>query len=109
MKVGIEAFVSLLILILVMSVSISLIASDLTVMDVRDSYYSYINELQESNFADAVVDACIDDAQANGNQLTIDIFEDDNGNRSANIILVYKYKVNPIGVSQTKSMQCYVN
>lgn len=109
MKVAIEIYVSLFILCLTMALCVGFISSDLTVMEARDCYYSYVNELQESNFADSVVTACIDDAAEQGHSLSIDILEDGNGNRSANVVLSYQYKVLPLGISQNKSIRGYIN
>ena len=109
MKVAIEMFVSLFILALVMSICVGLISLDLSVMEARDNYYSYVNELQESNFADSVIDACIKDAKDDGYTLEIEIMEDDNGNRSANIQLDFVCKLAPIKISQKKTIKGYIS
>lgn len=109
MKIAIEVYISLFILCLTVALGIGLISSDLAVMDARDAYYSYANELQESNFADAVIDACIADATESGHSLSISINEDDNRNRSADISLSYKYKIPVLGISQNKIIEGYIN
>lgn len=109
MKIAIEVYVSLLLLALTIGICIGLIGSDLSVMRARDDYYSYTNELQESNFADSVVSACIEDAKAHGYGLEIDVLQDDNGNRSANVVLTYQYRITPLGISQDKTIRGYLN
>lgn len=109
MKIAIEIYASLFILCLTAALCIGFISSDLSVMEARDAYYSYVNELQESNFADSVVDACVEDANKNGHALTIDVLEDDNKNRSANVSLSYKYKITPLGISQNKVIEGFIN
>ena len=109
MKIAIEIFTSLLILIITVAVCIGIISSDLAVMEARDYYQSCVNELQESNFADSVALACISDAAEEGYTLSIDIVEADNGDRAATITMEYKYKIAPLGISQKKTIQGFVN
>lgn len=109
MKVAIEIFVSLFILVLTISLCIGLISSNLEVLDARDCYYSCINELQESNFSDSVALACISNANQEGYSLFIDIFESADGSRSATVKLGYKYKMPPFGISQDKVIEGFVN
>ena len=109
MKIAIEIFVSLFILCLAAALCISFISSDLAVMDAREAYYSYVNELQESNFADVVISACVNDAAENGHTLNIEIIEDESGNRSANVILNYEYKMLPLGITQEKVIRGFIN
>lgn len=109
MKIAIEIFTSLFVLILTMGVCVGIISSDLTVMEARDQYYSYVNELQESNFADNVVSSCIADAVNSGQTLSIDIVEDENGSRSANIVLGYTYTVPVLNIEQKKTISGFIN
>lgn len=108
MKVAIEVYVSLLLLALTMAICVGLIGSDLSVMRARDDYYSYVNELQESNFADTVVEACKEDATADGYGLDIQVIQDETGKRSANVVLTYEYRIVPLGISQNKTIRGFV-
>lgn len=109
MKIAIELFASLFILIVTVAVCIGIVSSNLTVMDARDYYQSCVNQLQESNFADSVADACIEDAKNEGYAIYISIQETPNGNRSAWITMKYKYKIVPLGISQEKVIEGYIN
>ena len=109
MKIAIELFASLIILIVMVTLCIGLISSDLGVMEARDFYYSCTNELQQSNFADDVVSSCIERAKNNGYSLDIRINQAESGDRTANVVLKYSYKVPVIGVSQEKIIDGFVS
>ena len=109
MKIAIELFASLFILIVTVAICVGVISSDLTVMDARDYYQSCVNQLQESNFADRVIDACIEDAAKEGYSIHISIQESPEGERSAWVTMKYKYKIIPLGISQEKTIEGYVN
>lgn len=108
MKIAIEIFVSLFILIMVVGICIGLVSSDLGVMEARDFYYSCVNELQQSNFADNVMSDCITRATVNGYALNIDILETPEGDRSAVVSLKYLYGLPVLGITQQKYIEGYV-
>lgn len=109
MKIALEIFMSLFILVLSIAICIGLISSDVNVNEARDCYYSCINELQASNFADNVAHACVTEANNKGYSLHIDIYQDSNGDRSASIILEYKYRITPLGISQNKTIEGFID
>ena len=109
MKIAIEIFVSLFVLIIMVGLCIGVISSDLGVMEARDFYYSSVNELQESNFADDVIASCALEAKKNGYVFDISIRQLENGDRSANITMRYNYRIPLIGVNQEKLIQGYVH
>ena len=109
MKIAIEIFVSLFILIMTIAICVGLISSDLEVMEARDCYYSCVSELQESNFADKVAQSCIENAARKGYPLYIDIYETADGDRSANVKLIYKYELAPLGIAQEKTIESLIN
>lgn len=109
MKIAIEIFVSLFILLMLVGLCIGVVASDLGVMEARDFYYSSVNELQKSNFADDIVAACALEAKDNGYTFDIQIYQTEAGDRSADISLRYVYKIPVIGVHQEKLIQGHVN
>ena len=109
MKIAIELFGSLFILIVVVALCIGLISSDLGVMEARDFYYSCVNELQESNFADDVVSSYLTEATNNGYSLNIQIYQSVDGDRSADISLKYIYDIPAIGIKQEKLISGFVN
>lgn len=109
MKIAIELFASLFILVVTVAICIGIISSDLTVMDARDYYQSGVNQLQESNFADNVIDAWIEDANKEGYSVYITIQETPEGKRSAWVTMKYYYKIAPLGIKQEKVIEGYVN
>lgn len=109
MKIALEIFMSLFILILSISICIGLISSDVKVNEARDCYYSCVNELQASNFADNVAYACVTDANNKGYSLHIDLYQDANGDRSARLVLEYTYKISPLGISQQKTIEGFID
>lgn len=109
MKIAIEIFASLFILIVTVALCAGIISADLTVMEARDSYYSCVNELKESNFADSVALSCITNANNNGYSLFIEVLEDLDGDRSATVTLKYVYKIPVLGVTQEKTIEGFVD
>lgn len=109
MKIAIELFVSLFILIMMVALCIGIVSSDLDVMEARDFYYSCVNELQKSNFADSVIDSYITEATNNGYSLNIQIYQTADGDRSADISLKYIYDIPVIGVEQEKLINGFVS
>ncbi len=109
MKIAIELYVSLFILIMTIAICVGLVSSDLNVMEARDCYYSCVSELQDSNFADSVAQSCINNAKNKGFSLYINIYETADGDRSASVTLKYKYEMLPFGISQEKTIEGLIN
>ena len=109
MKRAIEIFVSLFILVITVALCMGIISADLAVMEARDCYYSCVNELKESNFADSVTLSCITNANNNGYSLYIDVLESLDGDRSASVTLKYTYKIPALGISQEKTIEGLVD
>ena len=105
MKIAIEIFVSLFILIIMVALCVGLVSSDLDVMEARDFYYSCVTELQQSNFADDVITACVENAQNQGYILDVQIFPSESGDRFVKLTLKYDYKVPAIGIKQEKIIE----
>ena len=108
MKIAVELFASLFVLVITVAICIGIISSDLTVMDARDYYQSCVNQMQESNFADSVIDACIEDAAKEGYSVYVEIIDSD-GERSVWITMKYYYKIAPLGIKQEKVIEGYFN
>ena len=109
MKIAIEIFVSLFILIMMVAICVGIVSSDLDVMEARDFYYSCVNELQNSNFSDTVIDRCLAEATNRGYSLNVQVYQDATGDRSADISLKYIYNISVIGIEQEKLIGGYVN
>lgn len=109
MKIAVEVYVSLFILCLTMALCVGFISSDLSVMEARDCFYSYVNEMQNGDLAESVIEDCQKDASNNGYGLDVELNVDDNGKRSADVTLKYDYKMPVLGISQNKTIHCYIN
>lgn len=107
MKVAIEAYVSIFIICICALLCVCLISADIEVANARDAYTTYTLQLQDSNFADAVIVACKSDAASRGYVVNITMFEDDNGNRSGTVELQYDYTIPVIGYTTQRYIRGY--
>lgn len=97
MKVGLEVYISLILLVVVGLLCANFIASDVATMNARDIQAAYVTEIENSDFADSVIHRCEKNAQDRGYKLNVQkvtIGESE----MAEVSLTYVYKVPLIGV-----------
>lgn len=109
MKIAIEAYVSIFIICLCLVLCACLISADLEVANARDAYTTYTLQLQDSNFADSVVQACKSDAEKRGYQIDISVYEDASGNKSGTVELQYEYSIPVIGYTAYRYIRGYAS
>ena len=107
MKAAIEAYVSVFIICLCVLLCVCLISADLNVASARDAYTTYTLQLQDSNYADAVVSACRADATNRGYTLNITVHEIGDGSRSGSVEMQYEYYIPIIGYSAQRYIRGY--
>ena len=105
-KVGIEIYVSLLIIAIVGLLCANFIAADVAVMNARDAQAAYVTEIENSDFADSVRKRCIDTAADQGFILEVNpvVIGD---SQMAEVSLTYTYKVPLIGVKSEHTISGY--
>ena len=109
MKVVIETYVSVFVICICVVLCACLITADINVASARDAYTTYVLELQDSNFADDVVQACLDDATSRGYSINITVYDNGGGDRSGNIELQYDYSIGLIGYTTQRYIRGYVS
>lgn len=109
MKTAFEAFVSIFIITICVFVCAGIIAADVKAAGARDAYSTYCSQLQDSNFSEVVVNECMRDAENRGFSLQISVYSDDNGNRSADVVLGYDFSIGIIGVLRDQTIRGHVS
>lgn len=105
MKHIIEAFSAIIYISMMLFVSIAIITASLEITAAKQYRADVTAELENSNFNQEVIDACIAQADAMGYQLEITgcTFDKYNDINTAEIVLTYKYEIPLLGISVTKT------
>lgn len=109
MKSAIEAYISVFIICICALLCACMITADLNVASARDAYATYVSELQDSNFADNVIESCKNDAISRGYTIDVTVYEDEIGNRSGSVILKYNYNIDLLGFSAPRYIRGYAS
>lgn len=109
MKIIFETYVSIFIITLCVLLCAALIASDIDVANARDTYTTYTSQLQDSNFAAAVIEECKNDAKLRGYTVEITVYDDGTGNKSGYVKLGYDYHIKPLGYTTARYIRGYVS
>ena len=102
MKVGLEIYISIALMTIMAVLCASFITADIKAADARDAYYSYYEQIENSNCAMSVMDAC----ESGYDMEIIQIGNETNPMRK--IVFKYKYNVSLLGVSKTHTIVGYV-
>lgn len=103
MKHIIGAFGTLFALVLHIFVCIAIANASSAVIEAKEFKAAVVAEIENSNFNQNVVNACISQAQAAGYSLQITncIYDEDYGMQIAEVLLTYKYELSLLGISET--------
>ncbi len=105
MKHVIEAFSAIIYISMTLFVSVAIISASLDITAAAQYRADVTAELENSNFNQEVIDACIAQADAKGYMLEITDCTYDNYNdiNTAEVVLTYKYEIPLLGISVTKT------
>ncbi len=107
MKAGLEIYISI-VLITVMAVLCSgFIVADIQAADARDAYYAYYNQIDNSDGATSVINACISDAGDAGYSLAVDKVGNQE-NFMYKLTFRYPYRISILGINKTHTIVGYV-
>ena len=109
MKVAIEAYVSIFIICICVLLCVCMVSADLGVASARDAYTTYTLQLQDSNYADSVVNACEADAASRGYDVNITVHDLGDGRKSGSVELQYEYFIPVIGYRAQRYIRGYVS
>lgn len=108
MKAGLEIYISLVIITIMAVLCSSFIVADVQVNDAKDAYYSYYTEIDNSDGASSVINACIADAGDSGYQLTVEKVGSAE-NPMYKLTFVYPYKIAILGVNKPHTIVGYIS
>lgn len=105
MKLVVEAYTTLLILMLNIFICIAVSNASASVAEAKEYKADVVAEIENSNFNPNVIANCIVQAEEAGYELQITncIFDDNNDIQTAEIILSYTYQIPLFGISETKT------
>ena len=107
MKAGLEIYISLVLITIMAILCTGFIIADVNVTDARDAYYSYYTEIDNSDAASSVINACIADATASGYQLTVEKVGSTE-KPMYKLTFVYSYKIALLGINRPHTIVGYV-
>lgn len=107
MKTGIEIYVSMVLITVMAVLCASFIVADVHSTDARDAYYSYYQEIDNSDCASSVINACISDAGDSGYKLAVDKVGDAE-KPMYKITFKYDYKIPMLFVNKEHTIVGYI-
>ena len=105
MKHIIGVFGALIVMMLNIFLCISVINVSGAVAEAKEFKADVVNEIENSNFNQNVIDACILQAQSEGYQLQITncTYDKQNVMKMAEVILIYKYEIPFLGIREERT------
>lgn len=105
MKHMITAYTTLLVLILNIFICITVSNATASMAEAKEYKAHVIAEIENSNFNENVIAACVSQAQAAGYELQVVncIYDENSDIQTAEVILTYSYKLPLFGVSEVKT------
>ena len=107
MKVGLEVYISIVLITIMAVLCSSFIVADVSATDARDAYYSYYEQIENSDCAPSIINACIADAGDAGYQLDVEEVGDPD-NSLYKLTFKYPYKMSILGINKTHTIVGYV-
>lgn len=105
MKHIVGVFGTLIAMMLNTFLCISVINVSGAVAEAKEFKADVVAEIENSNFNQNVIDACIQQAQVEGYQLEITncTYDERNAIKTAEVILIYKYEIPFLGIQEEKT------
>lgn len=111
MSTIIKTYVGIFILLLSVFTLTGVMSACIDANNARDFHASVMAEIEDSNFAPSVINACKTQAESAGYELLIDensIVKDEDGKTTLmEVILKYKYRVDFLGVISTQQIRAF--
>jgi len=105
MKHIISAYTALIVFVLNIFMCITLINATASMAEAKEYKAHVIAEIENSNFNQNVINACITQAQAQGYELSVTncVYDAYNDIQTAEVVLTYSYRLPLFGISQSKT------
>ena len=111
MSTTIKTYVGIFILLLSVFTMAGVMSASIDANNARDFHASVVAEIEDSNFAPSVINACKTQAANAGYELLVDessIVKDEDGKPTLmEVILKYKYNVDFLGVVSTQQIRAF--
>ena len=107
MKAGLEIYISIVLITIMAVLCSGFIVADIEATDARDAYYSYYTQIDNSDGATSVINACIADAGDAGYNLQVDKVGNPE-NAMYKLTFEYPYKISILGIKKTHTIVGYV-
>ncbi len=107
----IKSFLAIFLILIAMFSFAGVISVTIDVQNARDYHASVVNEIENSNHAQSVINACKDEATTNGYTLTVTEYSstsDDSPNtKISKVVLSYSYSIDFLNISSNKEIIGY--
>lgn len=111
MSTVIKSYLAFILIILTVFVCAGIGMVNLDVQNARDYHAAVINEIENSNHADSVIDACVAEASSNGYELIISTYTNNSdasaGSNISKVVLKYDYRIDFLNMSSEKEIVGY--
>ncbi len=107
----IKSYLSVFLILVAVFTFGGIISVTIDVQNARDYHAAVINEIENSNHAQSVIDACIEEAESNGYELTVVSYPDDSvaayNSAIVKVTLKYDYSINLLSIGAKKEIIGY--
>ena len=111
MSTVIKSYIPIILIILAVLISVGIVSVAIDVQNARDYHAAVVNEIENSNHAGNVINACIEEAEENGYTLIVSSYSNssEGGNRSiiSKVVLEYEYTLGLLNVTSEHEIVGY--
>lgn len=111
MSTVIKSYLTIILIVLAVIIFAGIISVTVDVQNARDYHAACVNEIESSNHASSVIDACKTDAANNGYELIVSSYKNDidgiNSTTLTKVVLKYDYTINFLNLSSEKEIVGY--
>ena len=106
-----KSYVSIILIIVAVFVFVGIISVAVDVQNARDFHGAVVNEIENSNHAGSVIEACKDTAAKNGYELVVTSYVNNSDglqySKITKVVLKYKYTISILDISSEKEIVGY--
>lgn len=111
MSTVIKSYIPIVLIILAVFIFAGIISVTIDVQNARDFHASYVDEIENSNHASSVIEACKEEAAENGYELVVSSYmnnsEGENNSMISKVILKYDYTIGILNVNSEQEIVGY--
>lgn len=111
MSTVIKSYIPIVLIILAVFIFAGIISVTIDVQNARDFHAAYVNEIENSNHAGSVIEACKAEAEENGYELVVDSYTNnslgENNSTISKVVLKYDYTIGILNVNSAQEIVGY--